>query len=82
METPSKRILTLTTAPFPKAEVQVVDPRNGVLLFAWLDADGNRVDSGNSIARFVAVQLPPVEPETVGEYAEPSDETLVAAIQA
>ena len=42
-----KRILNLDSAAYPKAEVQSVDAKNGVLLYAWCDASGNRIDSGN-----------------------------------
>lgn len=81
MET-TKRILTLTGTTYPKAEVQSVDPINGVLLFAWCNADGERIDSGNSIARFEIVYIAGGAPDSVGEYEQPSDETLAAAIQA
>jgi hypothetical protein len=77
------RIVTLTGAPFPKAEIVRVEAPTGILLFRYLDSAGKPVDSGNSIARFTPVQpTAPVPPSTVPTYSPPSDATLVAAIQA
>lgn len=76
------RVLTLTGAPHPKALVQSVDAAAGVVVFAFADADGHAVDSGNSIARFMPEIATPAEGETPAVYAEPSDATLAAAIVA
>lgn len=82
-EVPAPRILTLTGAPYPKAEVQRVDAPTGTLVFRWLDSAGQPVDSGNSIARFTPVSpVPAVPPATAPTYPEPSDMTLKAAIVA
>ena len=78
----TKQILIVPDTTHPKAEIQSVDAVNGVVLFAWCDINGNRTDSGNSIGRFQPTQLAPVPPATVGEYAEPSDATLINAIRA
>jgi len=48
-----------------------------LLIFRWLDADENPVDSGGSVATFA-----PVGPNPDGSYDEPSDATLIAAIEA
>lgn len=74
------RTLPLTSASHPKAEVQSVDPANGILTFAWLDADGNRVDSGGSVARF-APQVGAVQPDGSVTYDEVADSVLIAAIE-
>ena len=70
-------ILTVTDCAHPKAEVQRVDAAAGLLIFRWLDADENPVDSGGSVATFT-----PVEQNPDGSYDEPSDATLIAAIEA
>jgi hypothetical protein len=70
-------ILTVTGCSHPKAEVQSVNAAAGLLIFRWLDANEHPVDSGNSVATFT-----PVTPDEDGNYAEPSDETLIAAIEA
>jgi hypothetical protein len=76
------RILTLTGTAHPKALVQAIDPANGILMFAWLDADGNRVDSGNSGAKFPPVApLPPENPGDAPTYPEVEDATLITAIE-
>lgn len=73
----SSRIVTLTSAPHPRARIDSVDAANGVCLFAWLDAEGRQVDSGGSIARFSPVPVPATEPQ---EFEEPSDATIANAI--
>lgn len=78
MSTP--RILSVTGTVHPQAEVQSVSAATGVATFRWLDAAGNPVDSGGSIARFTVTANPPVPGEPV-TYAEPSDATLTTAIQ-
>ena len=78
---PTRRILATGSTP-PKAEILKVEPATGTVLFAWLDATDARIDSGNSLARFAPVSVPPVPPATVGTWAEPDDATLTAAITA
>lgn len=73
----SARILNLSGTVHPKAEIQSVSAQHGVATFRWLDADGNPVDSGGSVARFT-----PLEPTgTPPAYPEVPDATLVAAIE-
>lgn len=80
MDTP--RILTLTGTAYPQAFVQRIDPANGILGFAWLDAQGNRVDSGSSVARFAPVEpLPKEQPTDPDTYPDIEDATLAAAIE-
>jgi hypothetical protein len=43
-------IVDTPSAPHPKARVRVIDLQSGTIHFTWLDASGNPVDSGNSIA--------------------------------
>lgn len=77
------RILAVTGAPHPKAEVTRIDAPTGTLVFRWLNSAGQPVDSGNSIARFTPVApVAPVPPATAPIYPEPSDATLKAAIVA
>lgn len=64
--------VTLVGAPFPKAIVTSVDAAAGTFLFAWLDSNENRVDSGNSVGRFTPSNPP----------AYPSEATLKSAIVA
>ena len=71
------KIFSLTGTPHPKALVQLVNPANGIMMFRWLAADEKPVDSGNSGAWFT-----PVLPDEDGNYAEPSDAVLIAAIEA
>lgn len=79
---PAPRIVTLTGTPHPKAEVQRVDAANGVLVFRWLNSSGQPVDSGGSIATFTPVApVSPVPPATAPTYPEPSDATLIDAIE-
>lgn len=76
------RILNLTGTTHPKVEIQSVDAGNGVATFRWLDADGNPVDSGGSVARFTPAV--PNELENPGDpitYPEVSDATLIDAIE-
>lgn len=76
------RILTLTGTPHPKALVQRIDPATGVLVFAWLNAQGGLVDSGGSVARFTALApLPKAEPTDPDTYPEVEDSVLIDAIQ-
>lgn len=79
------RILTLAGTAHPKALVQRIEPATGLLLFAWLDADGNRVDSGNSVARFTPLDpMPPApdaQPGDAPAYPEVDDAVLIAAIE-
>lgn len=78
------RIVTLTGAAFPKALIQAVSAKDGVALFAWLDADGKQVDSGGSVARFTPLApFPPAEgasPDAAPVYPEVPDATLASAI--
>lgn len=76
----SPRIFSLTGTPHPKALVQSVDSANGVLIFAWLDAQGNRVDSGQSFARFTP-QWTFVEGNPESVPVDPADAILIDAIQ-
>lgn len=70
------RIITLPpSAPQPFALVQQLDLAAGVLVFRWLNAQQQPVDSGGSIARFT-----PVAPDEQGNYTDVSDATLAAAI--
>jgi len=57
--------------------VQSVDSAAGLLIFRWLAANESPVDSGNSVATFT-----PVAPDEDGNYAEPADAVLIAAIEA
>lgn len=76
------RILTLTGTAHPQALVQHIDPANGILMFAWLDASGNRVDSGNSGAKFAPVApLPKDNPTDPDTYPEVEDSVLIDAIE-
>jgi hypothetical protein len=72
----SARILTISGAAHPKAEVQSVNDAAGLCLFRWLNAGGNVVDSGGSVAKFS-----PGTPDEHGVYPEASDGTLITAIQ-
>lgn len=78
------RILTLTGTVHPKAEIQSVSAATGSATFRWLNASGNPVDSGGSIARFMPLAaLPPAEdaaPNAPAVYPEVTDEVLAAAI--
>lgn len=64
------KTLATSSAPHPQVEIVSVDPLAGVVVFAWLDADGARVDSGGSIARFTPSE----------DGSDPDDATLVDAI--
>lgn len=65
-------------APFPQARVTAVDREAGTFTFAWLDAEGQPVDSGNSIGRCT-----PAAPEAEGEPPPlPDTAALTAAIVA
>ncbi len=79
----SPRILTLTGTPHPKALVQSIDAAAGVLVFAWLDADGKQVDAGGSVARFTPPAPVAQEEDYVGpvQYPEVDDAVLAAAIE-
>ncbi len=66
------KVIEVAAAPFPKARVTSIDVEAGTFLFDWLDADEQRVDSGNSVGRFT-----PLDPA-----AYPDDDTLAAAIAA
>ncbi len=70
------KILVLTGTPHPKALIKSADAQYGVVLFRWLDSSGDPVTSDNSVARFT-----PVLPDEDGNYAEPSDAVLIAAIE-
>lgn len=76
------RILTLAGTPHPKAAVQSIDLATGTLVFRWLDVAAQSVDSGGSVARFEPVLLTPATETEPAVYADPSDDTLVAAIAA
>lgn len=80
----SPRILALTGTAYPKAEIQSVSAAHGVATFRWLDAGGQPVDSGGSLARFTPLEPLAPDPEAPGappEYPEVPDETLSAAIE-
>lgn len=51
-QAPTPVIVDTPAAPHPKAQVLSIDYQGGVILFDWLNAQGQRVDSGDSIARF------------------------------
>ena len=78
------RILSTPSAGHPQAEIINIDPANGVATYRWLDANGEPVDSGNSIARFTAsVSVVTTDPETgqeVSTYPQIDDSVLLAAI--
>lgn len=71
----SARILTITGAAHPKAEVQSVNDEAGLCIFRWINSNEVPVDSGNSVATFV-----PQEPDEHGVYPAASDSTLRSAI--
>lgn len=72
-------LLTLTGTPHPQAEIQSLSVADGVFTFAWLAADGERVDSGGSIGRFTpSWQLAAETGERI--YHEPTDAELAEAI--
>lgn len=82
-EAPVVRTVTLPSGPHPKAEIIRVEPANGVVLFAYLNASGRRVDSGNSVAKFTPpTPIPPAQPGAAPTYPVVSDVTLAAAIVA
>jgi hypothetical protein len=72
-------ILTVTGCAHPKAEVQRTDNEAGLLIFRWLNASENPVDSGNSVARFTPSSTV-VNGVTV--WDEPTEAQLVTAIEA
>lgn len=80
----SPRIVALTGAPHPQALIQSVSAREGVVLFAWLDAAGKPVDSGGSVARFTPLAPLPPAPDAAENaapiYPDVPDATLAAAI--
>lgn len=76
------RILTLTGAPFPKALVASRDLATGTLVFNYLDAASQPVDSGKSVARFTPVSLTPAVGSTPAFYADVADAVLAAAVVA
>lgn len=78
------RILTLTGTTHPKAEINAISPENGYASFRWLNAAGNPVDSGGSIARFTPLDPLPTDPENPLSpvvYPEIADEVLIDAIE-
>jgi hypothetical protein len=74
----NSKILTVSGQPHPKVEITEVNAETGVAIFAWLDAAGNRVDSGGSGARFT-----PTFTEVDGKQVPvaPTDAILIAAIE-
>lgn len=76
----STRILAINGAVYPKAEIQSINPGEGVVVFRWLTAGGVPVDSGGSIARITPVQ-PNNAPGAPVAYPDVSDATLIAAIE-
>lgn len=78
----SLRILNLTGAPHAKARVDSCDLATGTLIFSYLTAQGNAVDSGKSIARFAPVTPTPGVGNAPATYADASDATLAAAVVA
>ncbi len=82
-ETSAPRVVALTGAAHPQAQIIAVDAGTGTLTFAYLKADGTRADSGNSIARITPVSpLPKTKPSDPTVYPLISDATLAAAIVA
>jgi hypothetical protein len=77
-----KRILVITGHAHPKAEVEAVDAAGGFVTFARLNAAGNRVDSGGSVARFTPqAPLPKEHPTEPDVWGEVPDSVLIAAIE-
>lgn len=77
------RIVTLSSAPFPKAQIVSVDAATGTAVFSYLLANGTKADSGNSIARFTPLDpLPKDQPSDPTVYPDVDDATLKAAIEA
>lgn len=70
------RILSISGTVHPQVEIQVINADTGTVVFRWLDADGNPVDSGGSTAA-----IEPLEPDENDVYPEVDDETLIAAIE-
>lgn len=77
----STRILSVTGTVYPKAELIAVNANVGVATFRWLDAGGNPVDSGGSVARFTPLDPLPGGPFDPVSYPEVDDATLIAAIE-
>lgn len=76
------RILSLTGTPHPQALVTGINPGTGILGFRWLDASGQPVDSGGSVARFTPLSpLPKDLPNDPDTYPKIADAVLVAAIE-
>lgn len=73
-------IISLTGTVHPQARIDSVSPESGTVVFAWLDADGNAVDSGGSVARFTPLAPLPAEEGSPVSYPEVSDEVLADAI--
>lgn len=73
-------IVSTPDAPFPQVEIVAVDSTIGTILFNWLDAQGARVDSGGSVARFTPVIDTEATETDPAIYAEPDDAALAAAI--
>jgi len=71
------KILNVTGTSHPKAKVDSIDAANGVAFFQWLDANEAPMGSTGVVAMFA-----PVTPDEDGNYAEPSDAVLIAAIEA
>ena len=80
----SARIISLIGTAYPQARIDSVFPETGTVVFAWLDVDGNPVDSGGSVARFTPLApLPAAEDAELGAaevYPEVSDEVLAEAV--
>jgi hypothetical protein len=62
-------IVATPSAPHPQARVLVVDLAAGVIVFDWLDAEGQPVDTGNSIARITVT----------GDSITPEQRAILAA---
>ena len=71
------KILDVTGTSHPKAKVDSIDAANGVAFFQGLDANEAPMGSTGVVAMFT-----PVLTDEADSYAEPSDETLIAAIEA
>lgn len=76
----SARIISLIGTAYPQARIDSVSPETGTVNFAWLDAGGNPVDSGGSVARFTPLAPLPAEEGEPVTYPEVSDEVLAGAI--
>ena len=59
-------IVSTPAAPHPQAQIIAVNLTTGTIRFNWLAADGQRVDSGNSVAPFAPGEDWPAESDIAG----------------